>query len=178
MTLLLPASAIGGVVGALLLLWTGEATFAIVVPFLLVVAVALLAFEEQLHAFIRAHRRGEHSEAWIAIPVAIAAVYGGYFGGALSVIVLASLVVLIDDSLIRLNALKQVISLTINLSAAVVFLCSGKIAWGIALVVAICALIGGAIGGAIASRVPAKLLRWIVIVSGLAMAGVSWRMIR
>ena len=79
----------------------------------------------------------------------IAAVYGGYFGGALSVIVLASLVV-----------------------AAVVFLCSGKIVWGIALVVAICALIGGAIGGAIASRVPAKLWRWIVIVSGLGMAAV------
>src|SRR5262249_35769712 len=98
----------------------------------------------------------------------LAAVYGGYFGAALGVIVLAALVVVLDDSLVRLNALKQSISLAVNSTAAVVFLFSGRIDWTVTLVMAMAALVGGAIGGAIASRVPAKLLRWVVILLGLA----------
>jgi len=106
------------------------------------------------------------------VPVGIAAIYGGYFGSALGVILLAVLVVVVDDSLIRLNALKQLISLADNVSAAVVFLFLGRIDWAITLVMAIAALVGGAIGGAIASRVPAKVLHWIVIVAGLGMSAV------
>jgi uncharacterized membrane protein YfcA len=167
--LLLPTSAIGGAAGALLLLLTGEGTFELVVPFLLVLAVALLAFEKRVHAFVRAHRRHAH-EAWIAAPIGISAVYGGYFGAAMSVIVLAALVAVIDDSVTRLNALKQMVSLSANLSAAVVFVFSHRVAWTLALLVGIGGILGGAVGGAIASRVPAKLLRSIVIVCGLGMA--------
>jgi hypothetical protein len=170
--MLLPTSLIGGVVGALLLLWTGEKAFDILVPFLLLFAVALLAFQNQLQAITMARKHGAHSETWSIVPVGIAAIYGGYFGAALGVILLAVLVVVVDDSLIRLNALKQLISLAVNVSAAVVFLFLGRIDWTITLVMAIAALVGGAIGGAIASRVPAKLLRWIVIVAGLAMSAV------
>ena len=90
------------------------------------------------------------------VPVGIAAIYGGYFGAALGMILLAVLLVVIDDSLIRLDALKQLISLAVNVSAAVVFLFLGRIDW--------------TIGGAIPSRVPAKLLRWTVIVAGLGMS--------
>src|SRR5258705_130189 len=90
----------------------------------------------------------------------------------LGVIVLASLVVVVDDSLTRLNALKQLVSLAVNVSAAAVFLFSGRIDWTITLVMASTALVGGAIGGTIASRVPAKLLRWVVIVVGLGMSAV------
>ena len=135
-------------------------------------AVALLAFQNQLQAFTMARKHGAHSETRSIVPVGIAAIYGGYFGAALGVILLAVLVVVIDDSLIRLNALKQLISLAVNVSAAVVFLFLGRIDWTITLVMAIAALIGGAIGGVIASRVPTKLLRWIVIVAGLGMSAV------
>jgi hypothetical protein len=154
--MLLPTSLIGGVVGALLLLWTGEEAFDILVPFLLLFAVALLAFQNQLQAFTMARKHGAHGETWSIVPVGIAAIYGGYFGAALGVILLAVLVVVIDDSLIRLNALKQLISLAVNVSAAVVFLFLGRIDWTITLVMAIAALVGGAIGGAIASRVSCK----------------------
>src|SRR5437762_9064097 len=85
--MLLPTSLIGGVVGALLLLWTGEKAFDILVPFLLLFAVALLAFQNQLQAFMMARKHGAHSEAWSIVPVGIAAIYGGYFGAALGVIV-------------------------------------------------------------------------------------------
>jgi hypothetical protein len=168
MMMLLPTSLIGGVVGALLLLWTGEKAFDILVPFLLLFAVALLAFQNQLQAFTMARKHSAHSETWSIVPVGIAAIYGGYFGAALGVILLAVLVVVVDDSLIRLNALKQLISLADNVSAAVVFLFLGRIDWAITLVMAIAALVGGAI----ASRVPAKVLRWIVIVAGLGMSAV------
>jgi len=170
--MLLPTSMIGGVVGALLLLWTGEKPFDILVPFLLLFAVTLLAFQNQLQAFMMARKRGAHSEAWSIVPVGIAAIYGGYFGAALGVILLAVLVVIVDDSLTRLNALKQLVSLAVNVTAAVVFLVLGRIDWTITLIMAVAALVGGAIGGAIASRVPAKLLRWIVIVVGLGMSAV------
>src|SRR5258705_942639 len=171
--MLLPTSLIGGALGGLLLLlWTGEKAFDILVPFLLLFAVALLAFQNQLQAFVMAGKHGAHSETWSIVPVGIAAIYGGYFGAALGVILLAVLVVVIDDSLIRLNGLKQLISLAVNVSAAIVFLFLGRIDWTMTLVMAIAALVGGAIGGAIASRVPAKLLRWIVIVTGLGMSTV------
>jgi uncharacterized membrane protein YfcA len=172
MAMLTPVSAVGGIAGAMLLLATGERAFDIVVPFLLLFAVALLTFQNRLHAVVMARRRGAHGEAWAIVPVGIAAVYGGYFGAALGVIVLAALDVVVDDSLIRLNALKQVVSLAVNVSAAAVFLLSGRIEWTVTLVMAMTALTGGAIGGAIASRVPAKLLRAIVIVAGLGLSAV------
>ena len=169
MTTLLPVSALGGVTGAVLLLGTGEGAFEIVIPFLLLFAVALLAFQDRLRAYV-ARRRTAHGELWAILPVMLASVYGGYFGAALGVIVLAVLDVVIDDSLVRLNALKQMVSLTVNVSAAAVFLLSGRVDWTIALVMAITAVFGGAIGGAIASRVPAKLLRGVVIVVGLGLS--------
>ena len=167
---LLPAGIIGGVAGALLLLSSGERAFGIVVPFLLLFAVALLALQDRLRAYLLARPRGAFGEAWAIVPVGLAAVYGGYFGAGLGVVVLAVLAVVIDDSLARLNALKQLLSLAVNVSAAIAFLFSGRIDWTLTLVMAVAALIGGTIGGAIASRVPAKLLRGVVVVVGLALA--------
>jgi uncharacterized membrane protein YfcA len=172
LAMLLPASVVGGAAGALLLLRTGERAFEIFVPFLLLFAAALLAFQARLRAFVTGRERRAHGEAWAIVPVGIAAVYGGFFGAALGVIVLAALVVVVDDSLTRLNALKQLVSLAVNVSAAAVFLFSGRIDWTITLVMASAALVGGAIGGTIASRVPAKLLRWVVIVVALGMSAV------
>src|SRR5207245_8348652 len=99
-------------------------------------------------------KHGAHSETRSIVPVGIAAIYGGYFGAALGVILLAVLVVVFDDSLIRLNALKQLISLAVNVSAAVVFLFLGRIDSTIIIVMAIAALVGVALCGAIDFRVP------------------------
>ncbi len=167
--MILPVSIAGGAAGALCLLRTGEAAFDALVPFLLLVAVALLAFQARLQAFLAARTHRRHA-GWLMAPVGLAAVYGGYFGAALGVIVLGVLVVILDDTVIRLNALKQTVSLAANTSAAAVFLVSGQLDWTLTLVAAGAALAGGAIGGAIASRVPAKLLRWVVILVGLGMA--------
>jgi uncharacterized membrane protein YfcA len=105
--------------------------------------------------------------------VGLAAVYGGYFGAGLSVIVLAVLGVIIHDKLGNLNALKQAISLSVNLAAAVFFLFSGLTDWLVAVVMAVASLGGGLLGGKLADRIPAVVLRVIVVGAGLVVA-VLW----
>jgi uncharacterized membrane protein YfcA len=151
------------------LLHTNAKTFDIVVPFLLLFAVALLGFQDQLRARLHTIANNEA----LAVPItAVAAVYGGYFGAGLGVIVLAALAIVIDESLVRLNALKQLISLAINVTAAIVFLIIADLDALTVLVMAGASLVGGVVGGAIASRVSARLLRWLVITIGLAVSAI------
>lgn len=163
---LLPAAAAGGAGGALLLLATGEAAFEVVVPFLLGFAALLLALQDRVKKLAR-HRRGV---AWAVVPVTLAAIYGGYFGAGMGVIVLAALAVVLDDDLIRVNALKQTISLAVNVAGAIVFVASGKVDWSYTIAIAPAALVGGAIGGRLASRVPPNVLRWTVVAVAIGVA--------
>jgi uncharacterized protein len=174
--LLAPAAAVGGIVGGILLLNTGERVFRALVPFLILLASLLLAVQNPIRRWIarqsgqagRAHGR----EVWTALPVGIAAVYGGYFGAGLSVIVLAVLGLVLDDSLRRLNALKQAISLSVNVAAAIFFLFSGQVVWPAVPVMAIGALVGGALGGRLAGRIQPGLLRRIVVAVGVVIAAI------
>jgi uncharacterized protein len=169
---ILPAGAVGGIGGGLLLLAGGEGAFDVVVPFLLVFAALLLAMQPRLRDALaaRAKRGRRHSDAWAALPIGLAAIYGGYFGAAMGVIVLAALAAVLDDDLVRVNALKQTVSLVVNVAAAIVFVVVGHVAWLAAAVMAGGALVGGLVGGAIASRVPPGLLRAVVIACALAVA--------
>jgi hypothetical protein len=169
----LPAGVIGGVIGGLLLLNTGEKLFSALVPFLILLASGLLAIQEPLRAWLVRRSGAGHStvsEKWAALPVGLAAIYGGYFGAGLSVIVLATLGLLLDDNLTRLNALKQAISFSINIAAAALFVLSGQVVWSAALVMAVGALLGGALGGRLAGRVKPIVLRRIVVVIGVLVA--------
>lgn len=170
----LPAGAAGGAVGALLLLHTGAAGFAVVVPALLVLAVVLLALQPRLTARLRARsdagRVRSHGALAVGVPVGLAAIYGGYFGAGLGVILLAGLAAVLDDTLSRLNALKQAASLAANVAAAVWFVSRARFDLATVIVMAATSLIGGVAGGALASRVPARVLRGIVIAIGLAVA--------
>ena len=166
---LIPAGIVGGLAGALLLLHTGEAVFRTVVPFLILFAAILLAAQDKLRAFLLARARG-HSSVWAIVPVALACVYGGYFGAGLGVIILAALAVVLDDSLTRINALKQAISLACNVTAATWFLFSGRIDWTVTAIMAGASLAGGVIGGALVSRIPAKVFKWTVIAFAVAIA--------
>lgn len=171
MWMLLPAAALGGVIGGLLLLNTGERVFRQLVPFLILLASGLLAIQDPVRKWLqrRAQQAGGQPihEGWAAIPVGLAAIYGGYFGAGLSVIILAALGLLLDDTLTRLNALKQSVSLSVNVAAAILFIFSGKVIWPAALVMAAGALIGGALGGRLAGRIKPSLLRWVVVAIGL-----------
>jgi len=172
--LFLPLGAVGGIVGGLLLLYTGERVFRALVPFLILIASGLLAIQEPVRAWIlRRSNPGMVSQGigrWSALPVGLAAVYGGYFGAGVSVIILAVLGLVLDDSLTRLNALKQSISFVTNVAAATFFLFSGQVMWPAAIVMAIGALLGGALGGRLAGKIRPVTLRWIVVTIGVVVA--------
>ena len=169
---LLPAAALGGITGALLLLHTSDKTFRAVVPYLILMAAGLLAMQGTLRAWLLRHTGQSHThaskiESLAFLPIAGVAVYGGYFGAGCSVIILATLGLLMDDSLTRLNALKQSISFSINVAAAVVFIFSGQVYWWVALVMTCGSLLGGALGGRLAGKLHPAVLRWLVVGVGL-----------
>ena len=155
--LLVPAGIMGGLAGGILLLYVSEQVFHMLVPVLILLAAVLLAVQDRVRDWIRLHSGHDGTDGRgcrsAALPVGLSAVYGGYFGPGLSVIILAVLGLFLDDTLTRLNALKQCISLGTNVAAAVFFLFSGLVLWPFALVMAAGALFGGAIGGRIASRI-------------------------
>lgn len=175
----LPMGAIGGIIGGLLLLNTGERTFRALVPFLILLASGLLAASDPLRAWLmRRVGQSASSAASLAtlgiLPVGLAAIYGGYFGAGLSVIVLAVLGLFLSDSLTRLNALKQAIAFSVNIAAAIFFVFSGQVVWPVALLMAVCALVGGTLGGRLAGRIQPSTLRWVVVVIGVAVAAIYW----
>ena len=168
--LVVPASILGGVLGGFLLLQTGERLFRELVPYLILLASGLLAIQDPIRAWLvrrmgESHRASLEKLSWL--PVGLASVYGGYFGAGLSVIVLSALGLTLEDSLTRLNALKQAVAFSVNLAAAVFFLFSGQVIWSAALVMAIGALIGGVLGGRLATRIKPATLRWMVVVIGV-----------
>ncbi|HRK89223.1 MAG TPA: sulfite exporter TauE/SafE family protein [Anaerolineales bacterium] len=171
--LLMPASIIGGVVGGFLLLQTGEKLFTELVPYLILLACVLLAIQDPVRAWLTkrmAEGQGAKLEQVTWLPVGLASIYGGYFGAGLSVIVLSALGLTVEDSLTRLNALKQAVAFAVNVAAAIYFLFSGHVLWTAALVMAVGALIGGWLGGKLAGKIKPSTLRWTVVTIGLIVA--------
>lgn len=170
----LGASAAGGMVGSILLLSTGERAFQALVPFLILAASGLLAVQGMMRIWlarrlIRPEPRVK-SETWAVILIGLAAIYGGYFGVAMSVMVLSLLGWMVNDSLTRLNAIKQTVAFGANGAAAFLFVFSGKVIWLIAFVMAVGALAGGTLGGKLARHIKPDTLRWTVVSIGLILA--------
>lgn len=171
--LIIPASIAGGVAGGYLLLLSGEKLFRELVPYLILLASGLLAIQDPVRAWLtRRMAAGQSSslEKVVWLPVGAASVYGGYFGAGLSVIVLSALGLTLEDSLTRLNALKQAVAFSVNVAAAIFFLFSGQVVWSAALVMAVGALLGGVLGGKLAGRIKPSTLRWTVVVIGVVIS--------
>lgn len=171
---ILPASVVGGLLGGVLLLYTGEKIFRQIVPYLILAASLLLAVQDPVRKWLarraEQHSGGKVSELWSTLPIGLAAIYGGYFGAGLSVIVLAALGLTMDESLTKLNALKQGVAFSVNMAAAVFFVFSGLVVWEVVLVMAVCALLGGWLGGKLAGSVKPATLRWMVVTIGVVVA--------
>jgi uncharacterized membrane protein YfcA len=176
--LLVPVAVIGGLIGGIILVRTGERTFTALVPWMILVASLLLAVQEPVKKFVAkrlsnpAHQK--HTALLSALPIAAAAIYGGFFSAGMSVLLLAVLGLTLDDTLTRLNALKQVLAFSVNVAAAVFFLWSDQVVWMAAAVMAVGALIGGAIGGKLAGKLPPAVLRWTVVTAGTCIAIAYW----
>ncbi|HUR85544.1 MAG TPA: sulfite exporter TauE/SafE family protein [Solirubrobacteraceae bacterium] len=163
-------SAVGAAAGAALLLSTPASLFDAVVPWLILAACALLALQPRAAVIAARHRDRRGSGVALHGALLLATIYGGYFGAGLGIMLLALLGVLLPDDLQRLNALKGVLSLVVAIVAAVGFALFGPIAWDAALVVGAASLVGGATGVRVARRLPATLLRGIVVAFGVVVA--------
>jgi len=169
----LPIGALGGIAGGILLIKSGEQAFRALIPYLILLATTLLATQDWIRRWLmthEGHHQRQHSVWHVSLPVGVGAIYGGYFGAGLGVILLAVLGLVLEDTLTRLNALKQTIALAVNFSAAIYFLFSGQVLWTVALVMAVGALTGGSIGGRLAGRIRPSTLRAIVVVLGYVVA--------
>ena len=171
---LLPVALAGGIAGGLLILNTNENTFRSIIPYLILLATLLLAAQVKIKNWVVARigqAHTEHHNPLIMLSlVFLAAIYGGYFGAGLGVILMAVLGFVTDDSMTRLNFLKQALGFAINLAAAIYFAFSCKVDWMVAFIMIFGSLSGGLIGGKLAGRMKPEVLRWIVVSAGLIAA--------
>ncbi len=168
---LVPLALAGGVAGGQLLLVSDERLFLALVPWLILLGSALVALQTPLRRWLSALPVANGTAAVPPLAgalVALAAVYGGYFGAGLSVILLGVLAITLQDSLTRLSGLKQLLALAANGGAALVFLASGRVAWPPAVALALGAVVGGGLGGRLAGRLAGESLRWWVVALGTA----------
>jgi uncharacterized protein len=164
-------SAFGSLVGVGLFLKSSQQAFDSVVPFLVLTACALLAVQPAISRRIgESPGEGEHPGVVSPVGQTLAAVYGGYFGAALGVAVLALLGTLLNDSLQRLNALKALLQLVIGGTAALGFALFTPVAWIAVAIVGPASLAGGLVGARLAKRVSGRVLRVGVVAYGVVAA--------
>ncbi|MBW4078128.1 MAG: sulfite exporter TauE/SafE family protein [Acidobacteria bacterium] len=175
----------GGVIGSVLLELTPNNDFHTAVPWLILISCALLLSQNRVRNWVnqRSETRTVTSPSsrvlrdpslGSTVAVFAAAIYGGFFGAGLGIMLLGLLGLFSDDSLRRVNALKQVLSLVINVCAALIFAVSGNVRWQIVPIMALAALLGGYAGGRLTTVVNPTALRWTVVVFGLVVAVKFW----
>jgi uncharacterized membrane protein YfcA len=173
-------AAAGGLSGSILLIVIPAEAFRAAIPWLILLSCVLLAGQNRVRAWARpagpatVTTRAQAVTPLLGLTTFAAAVYGGFFGAGLGIMLLAVLGLFLDDTLVRLNALKQALSLLINVVAAVFFAFSGHVVWSVVPVMAVAALVGGALGGRLSRVIDADLLRNVVIVAGMAIAVSFW----
>jgi len=166
----LVVSALGGFLGALLLLFTSNAVFRSIVPYLILLSCLLLAVQDPLRRWITRHRPGGELRAAEMGGIFLAGAYGGYFGAGLGIMLIAVLGLFTAIEFTQLNAVKQPLAAAINLAAAAFLVFSGKVEWTLVAVMAPAALLGGALGGRLSMYLPAKRFRWIVVTFGVVIS--------
>ena len=163
-----PITIAGAVLGAVLLLTTPSSDFTRLAPWLVLFATALFALGPLLSRWLAGEDGTRERPVGLWIGMFAAAVYGGYFGAAMGVIMLAVLGLTLPDSLARAGGIRSVLSVLANGVAAIVFIVHAHLQWGAAGLLAIGSLVGGYLGALLARRLPAPLLRVIVVGIGLA----------
>lgn len=166
------ASGTGGLTGGILLLALPSDVFDAIVPVLVLLACALMALQPRLAAWVEERKAPDARDVGFA-PMAIAfgaGIYGGYFGAAQGVILLAMLSVFVPDDMHRSNALKNVLAGTVNGVAAVLFIVFADVAWEAVALVAVGAVAGAWVASRVGRKIPPAALRAAVIVLGLVVA--------
>ncbi|MGI8692793.1 MAG: sulfite exporter TauE/SafE family protein [Geodermatophilaceae bacterium] len=165
------SAVLGGTAGCVLLLTTPAEAFDAVVPVLVLLASLLLAVQPLIAKWIAPPEEGGSAKRFpLYIAIFFSSIYGGYFGGALGVILIGVLALTVKDSLRRLNALKSALSLVVATVTVVAFGIYGPVDWLAVAVIAPSTLIGGFVGAKVARRLNDTVLRICVVVFGVGVA--------
>ncbi|MEU8197461.1 sulfite exporter TauE/SafE family protein [Microbispora amethystogenes] len=162
------ASVIGSLAGGLLLLRLPAEAFRVIVPVLIGLACLMVVFQPRINEWLAARRRPHpHGGPWLWTGVLGAGMYGGYFGAAQGIVLIGLLGSFLDEDLQRVNAAKNLLSLLVNATAAVLFAFIAPVDWAAALTVALGSAAGGFLGARLGRRLPAPLLRGFIVVVGI-----------
>jgi uncharacterized membrane protein YfcA len=164
----MPACIAGSAAGCALLLRTPARAFELLVPFLVLGAAATLFFQERLRGLVGQPRTQSPRRRAITLQVVVfaGAVYGGYFGAALGVMYVAALALVLDETLNHINALKNVLTVTVGAVTVLVFAAFGPVNWPSVLILAPAAVVGGYAGAVLARRLPGRLLKALIVTFG------------
>lgn len=194
--IVVPAAA-GGAIGSILLVSSSDELFRSLVPFLLLGACLLLALGDSIKAALPARPNPATPSAGpnppapptdttdttdttdstprsVIVAVFVIGIYAGYFGAGMGIIALAVLGLALNDTMVRINALKQLVAFTANLVAAGLFLFSGQVEFSLVAVMAPASLLGGSVGGRLVRKLNPWVLRTIVITIGVGVALSFW----
>jgi len=161
------ASGAGGLTGAVLLL-AFPGAFAAIVPALIAVALVLVAVGPRLSRALTEHRlAGSDRSLPLAALFYATAIYGGYFGAGMGIIMIALLTIFVPDDIQRLNGLKNVLAALVNGVAGILFILVAPVHWDVVLLIAGGSIVGGQVGSRVGRRLPAPALRLAIICVGL-----------
>ncbi len=166
---LIPTAIIGTAIGCTLLLATPATAFKVVVPFLVFGAAIVLALQTRLKNLVGHPRDMSPRRRTVSLHVmtGAGAIYGGYFGAALGVMLVAGLGLVLDESLARITALKNAISTVVGLGTVVAFAIFGAVDWAAVATLAPATIVGGYVGSRVARRLPPLVLRTIIVTLGV-----------
>jgi len=173
MLALIVPSLIGGIAGALLLRYTPPSIFDAIVPFLILFATVLFMVQETVQRIFKTGEARRDSASWLAGAMLFqffVALYGGYFGAGIGILMLAALSILGLTDIYQMNGLKNFFALCINGVAAAYFVFAKMVEWPYVLIMAVGAIAGGIGGAGLARRMGRTMVRRVVIGIGLAMA--------
>lgn len=167
---LTPWSALGGILGASLLL-IHPSVFSTVVPWLVLLAVIMVIAQPRLaRALARRQGAATHGGVPLRIGMVLTGIYGGYFGAAQGVILIAILAIGINDHLQRLNGFKNLATGVVNFLAGVLFIIFAPVNWTLAAIIAVSSILGAQVGAKVGRKLPAPVLRTIIVIGGLSIA--------
>jgi len=165
------ASLLGGAVGAVLLLALPEVAFNAIVPALIGLGCVLVIFTPAITRRVTARagsrERPEHGAAWVWVMVFLTGVYGGYFGAAQGVLLMAIMGIGIHESLQRLNGTRNVLAGLVNGVAASIFIVAADVDWTVVALIAAGSVIGAQFGAPVGRRLPPLALRTFIVVVGV-----------
>ncbi len=164
------AAACGGTIGSILLLMLPASAFKAIVPFFIGIALIMIVTQKRIQKLLGHHKRavGEGIGPAAFAGTVLSGIYGGYFGAAQGILMLAILGLTIDDTLQRLNAVKVITTGVANLVAGIVFIVAAPhVAWDVSGLIAAGSIVGGVLGSRYGRRLPPVALRGLIVVVGI-----------